>query len=275
MTIKELLDQSTETLKSVGITSAQLDAQLLMAHALGCDRAWVLAHTEHVLTTPQAKAFDAFIDQRSKRTPIVHLTGTKQFYGLEMHITPAVLTPRAETESMVELAINYAPQNSRLIDIGTGCGAIAIAISTHRPDLDIWATEVSEEALEVVKANINKHKLNTRLIRSNLFNAFAKTPYKDSSCRFATVVANLPYLENKAELMPEVLKEPAVALFGGSDGLDVYREFFKQLPRYLEPGGYVFTESDPWQQPSLIEIAQKVGLKVIEQDYFILGFKSQ
>lgn len=263
MTVAEALQRAKRLLRET--SNPELDAELLLEHVSGRSRVWLKAHDETVLETAAEKSYFQLIEKRANRIPLVHLTGKREFYGLELQITPDVLTPRVETEQMVEWAIKYAPQKSELIDIGTGSGAIAIAIAKHRPDLSVAATEISAAALAVAKRNAAKHKLNIKFIQSDLWQAV--------SDRYATVVTNLPYLENEADLMPEVKKEPGVALFGGADGLDLYRRFLRDLPNHLEPAGYLFTESDPWQHQALIKAAARYGLKPIEQGYFILGFK--
>ncbi len=265
MTVKEALTAAAAKLEAAKIGSARLDSELLLAQVIGHNRTWLAAHSEDQIDRKTLTDYEKLIEKRANRTPLVHLTGTREFYGLDFDITPDVLTPRVETEKMVELAIKYAPRDSKLIDIGTGSGAIALAIAKHRPDLVTWGTDVSEKELSVAKINAKKHKLNTKFIQSDLFGSVEG--------KFSIVVTNLPYLADGADLMPEVQKEPAVALFGGPDGLGLYRRFLQQLPAHLEPGGYLFTECDPWQQADLIAEAAKAGLKPIEQDYFILGFR--
>jgi release factor glutamine methyltransferase len=263
MTVKQALIQAQERLRD--IPGARLDSELLLAHVLGKNRTWLTAHSEDILTQAHTESFEELVAKRADRTPVVQLTNTREFYGLDLYIDENVLTPRVETETMVDWAIKYAPRDSKLIDIGTGSGALAVAIKKHRPDLEVWATDVSEKELAVAKKNIAKHKLNINCVQSDLFASIRE--------KFSTVVTNLPYLRDDAELMPEVQKEPAVALFGGEDGLDIYRRFLTQLPNHLEPGGYVFTECDTWQQVDLIEEAAKIGLNRIEEDRFILGFR--
>jgi len=264
-TIREALNAAITFLESQNIAGARLDAELLLAHTLRKNRAWVLAHDDETLAPHQIADFEAFISRRSEHTPVVHLTGTREFYGLDIDITPDVLTPRIETEQMVELAVKYVPAKARLIDIGTGSGAIAIAIAAHRPDLHITATEISPEALAVARRNAKKHHAGIDFLESNL--------WEKVDGKFDAVVTNLPYLRDDAELMPEVTKEPSVALFGGEDGLDLYRRFLEGLPEHLAPGGYLFTECDPWQHQALIAAASTYGLAPVEQGYFILGFQ--
>lgn len=267
MTIRDALKHALTRLNQAKIPSSQLDSQLIMAYILGRDRTWVLAHDDIELDEPQLEQFNALVNRRINREPLVHLTGTREFYGLDLEITPDVLTPRLETEQMVEWAIQYAPKNSRLVDIGTGSGAIAIAIAKHRPDLTVTATEISDRELSIARRNAANHGVTIRFIVSDLWSGVSE--------QFETIVTNLPYLNDNADLMPEVTKEPAIALFGGPDGLDLYRRFIASVPKHLTKGGYLFTESDPWQHESLIAEAAKVGLTPLEQGYFILGFQQQ
>lgn len=265
MTLDEALQFGTKQLKRAGIESARIDASLLLSKVTNMPRANVFAHLEDELQSELASDYIELINERAKRRPLVHLTNTREFYGLDLYIDADVLTPRIETEKMVEFAIKHTPQNGKLIDIGTGSGAIAIAIKTHRPDLEVWATEVNDEALAVARRNVENYQLDIKLVKSDLFS--------EITVKFDVVATNLPYLQNDADLMPEVQKEPAVALFGGDDGLDIYRRFLKELPQHLNPQGYLFTECDPWQQEPLKAEAAKINLQPIEEDYFILGFQ--
>ncbi len=265
MTIGHVLKNSSQTLEKAGISSHRLDTLVLLEYASNRSREHLLANPNSDLDKKIVTEFNFFIAQRAQRVPLVHLINQREFYGLMFMITPDVLTPRVETEQMVEWAIQYAFKNSDLIDIGTGSGAIALSIAHHRPDLSITATEISPTAMTLAKKNAAQLKLNTKFIQSDLFD--------DISGKFSTIVTNLPYLKNDAELMPEVRREPAVALFGGNDGLELYRRFFHQLGNHLAPNGYVFIESDPWQQPELIHEAAQAGLALTEQGYFILGFQ--
>jgi release factor glutamine methyltransferase len=265
-TIAKARHSAEAKLRTVGIASFHLDTTLFLEKVTGKSRSWLLAHGDDELGEAQIIALNDLANRRSQRIPLVHLTNKLEFYGLDFYIDERVLQPRAETEKIVEYAIKYAPKNSRLIDVGTGSGAIAIAIKKHRPDVEVWATDVSAEALEVTRLNASNLNVLISTLRSNLWDSVEG--------RFATIVTNLPYLRNDAELMPEVIKEPAVALFGGQDGLELYRRFLKQLPDHLNPGGYLFTECDPWQHEELIKSATAAGLKLIEpNNYFVLGFQ--
>lgn len=265
MTFDEALKFGEAALKAAGIDGGRLDTQILLEFVSGKDRSSILAHEEDELSADEASQFRALIAKRAERIPLVHLTNTREFYGIDLYINDDVLTPRVETERMVDFAVKHVPGGGKLIDIGTGSGAIALAIKKTRPDLEVWATEVTDEALAVAKKNIEDHKIDIKLLKADLFDGV--------DTKFDAVATNLPYLQNDADLMPEVQKEPAVALFGGDDGLDIYRRFLAQLPAHLNAGGYLFTECDPWQQEHLKTEAAKIGLQPIEEDYFILGFK--
>lgn len=264
MKVSDALKLAQSELAAAQVNSVRLDSELLLCHVLGKDRTWLLAHDQDKLTPTQHAAYRALITQRSQHVPVVHLTNMREFYGIELFIDDTVLTPRVETEKMVEFAIKRAPKGGRIIDVGTGSGAIAIAIAKHRPDLEVWATEYSPEALIVARKNTKANGLYITLKQADLFEGINE--------KFDVVVCNLPYLADSAELMPEVQKEPGVALFGGPDGLDIYRRFLGELPNHLKPSGMLFTECDPWQQKDLIVEAKTVGLELVEEDYFILGF---
>jgi release factor glutamine methyltransferase len=276
MTIGQALASAEQSLKQAGIGSHRLDALVLLEQASGLAREHLLAHPEEILGGKRLTVYRHLIRQRAQRVPVAQLTGRREFYGLEFEISPDVLTPRVETEKMVDLAVQFTPRHGRLLDMGTGSGALAVAIAQHRPDLEVWASDVSKPALAVARRNATKHKLDIKFIQSDLWTAFKPPSLRGAQRRgnlFKAIVTNLPYLRRDAELAPEVTKEPAVALFGGEDGLDIYRRFLRDLPQFLEPGGYILTECDPWQQPDLIKAASKVGLRVFDQGYFILGFK--
>jgi len=269
VTIGQWLKESYRALEHAGVPSGRLDAELIVAHVTTRNRAWVLAHTDDVFPELAQRQAQAFLKRRLDREPLVHITGQREFYGLDFEITPEVLTPRVETEQMVEWAVKYAPQNSRLIDIGTGSGAIAVTIKSVRPDLSVTATEVSEAALEIARRNAAVHQTDIIFVLSDL--------WESVEGRFETICTNLPYLKDEArtELMEEVKREPDVALFGGPDGLDIYRRFLAAIPKRITPGGYLFTECDPWQQPDLVREASHYSLSPIEQGYFISGFQAR
>lgn len=271
MTINSALKAAAEKFSKLNISSAQLDAQLLLCAVLGKPKEFLIAHGEDDLTLAQTKKFEGFLKRRLDREPVCYITNHIEFYGLDLYIDNRALSPRVETELVTEQAIKNAPKNSCLIDIGTGSGAIAVAIAKHRPDLKVTATEISRDALEVAKKNAESilgkdHKV--KFVVADIFDGIEGI--------YETVVTNLPYVSEdyKPRMKPEVAKEPAVALFGGpGDGLDLYRRFYTQLPTHIMSGSLVYHESDPWQHEELKKLATKAGLKPILEDYLILGFQ--
>ncbi len=269
MIIRDFLKTAIATLKTAEIEGAQTDAEIILAYVLGKDRAWLLAHDEAELNSEQVKAANTLLERRAKRIPMSYVLGVREFAGLEFKIDDRALTPRVETETIVAEVTKRAPQGARVLDIGTGSGAMAIALKHLRPDLHVVASEVSSDALELAcenAQNLLKTDKDIGFVQSDLFENIDNT--------FDVIVANLPYVTREMELMPEVQNEPDVALFGGADdGLDLYRKFFTQLPNHINDASQVWTESDPWQQDDLIKLAEESGLRKIYQDYFILGFE--
>ena len=232
-----------------------------------------MAHDDEKLTTKQAETYSKLIKRRLDHEPVGYINESIEFYGIDFFIDKRVLSPRVETEAIVEEVVAKAPAGSSLIDIGTGSGAIAIAIAQNRPDLKITATEVSREALDVAKINAERI-----LAKKNSINFIISDIWDDVAGKFDVVVTNLPYVSEsyKPNMKPEVLKEPAVALFGGKDdGLDLYRKFYKDLPKHIKAGALVYHESDPWQHEKLKKLAGSAGLKSCFENYLILGFVTQ
>lgn len=265
----ELSIKVLDKLERAKISSARLDAELIIAFAAKRDRSWLIAHSQDQVSPKILQTSLKLAESRAKRVPLSYVLGQREFFGLDITVDERVLTPRTETETIAAEIIKSAPRSGRLLDIGTGSGAVAIAIAKHRPDLQILASDVSNEALDLARQNAqtilgSHHKL--KFIKSNLFTEIA--------AKFDVIAANLPYVadENRDDVMPEVAHEPAVALFGGAAGLEIYHNFFSQVTPHLESHGLVYTESDPWQHDSLKAMSEKAGLKPIYEDYFILGF---
>lgn len=269
MTVKQLVEQTSHDFEAAGISSSRLDAEIVISFGLGHDRGWLIAHSDGSLTDKEIAKIKRLTDQRLKRVPVAFITRRKEFYGLNFYVDQRVLIPRPETEAIVEQAVHHAPKNSKLLDLGTGCGAIAVAVAHHRPDLKITATDVSKDAIVVAKKNAKI--LNTKNIQFKTSNLFEHV--KD---RFETVVTNLPYVSSdyKSRLTAEAKQEPPVALYGGNDdGLTLYRKFFAQLPKHLVKPGYLFLESDPWQQPMIKQLADAAGLTRIYEHYLVTGYR--
>ncbi len=242
---------------------------MLLAHSLGLTKSKLATSEDRSLTDNQIKNFEVLINQRAKNQPLAYLTKKLEFAGLEFFVDPRVLKPRTETEIIIEKLIQELAPNSRVLDLGTGSGNLAISLKYHRPDLNVTGSDYSVEALEVARINqarlIPNQDIDWRV--SDIFDQF-------SSKKFEAIVANLPYLPDGIEVMPETNFEPAIALFGGKTGLELYQKMFESISQYLSPGAVVWIESDRWQQPDLENLALKSGLRVYYQDYFITGFRN-
>ena len=271
MNIRAVLKEVTAELAKAGSPSAKLDAELILAKMLDHPREWLIANDRTELTASQKNNYDALIKRRLSHEPVSYINQSIEFYGLDFFVDKRVLSPRVETEMIVERTIQDAPPNGMVLDMGTGSGAIAIALCKHRPDLEIVATDISNDALEVARINAvkllgNDHKIDLRM--ADIWEGIGTS--------FDVVATNLPYVSKdyKKNMKPEVLNEPAIALFGGEgDGLDLYRKFYQGLNEHLKDGGLVYHESDPWQHESLKKLAATAGLVPCFEDYLILGFK--
>ena len=240
--------------------SPELDAEVLLSSALQKDKAYLLAHPETRVKLNQVRTFKKMVARRQSGTPVAYNVGRKDFYGLEFEVNKHTLIPRPATETLVERAI--AIGGKKVVDIGTGSGCIAIAIAKHLPDAKVYATDISKKALVVALRNAQRHGTLVSLVRGNLLDPLAGE-------QFDVITANLPYL--REDQMPErggdasIGAEPREALLGGgSDGLDLYRELFVQLPAYLAPGGTALVEIDDSQASEITKTAQLVldGSKV-------------
>ena len=236
--------------------SAVPDATLLLMHALAIDRAALLAHPERPVTRDEQAVYQRLIERRLKFEPIQYITGEQEFYGLALRVTPAVLIPRPETELLVEAVLNHLgsverPQNPvRIIDIGTGSGAIAIAIAHHLAHADITAVDLSRRALAIARENVERHHLLRRvhLVVSDLLGAIANQE------PFDVIVSNPPYIPSadRPTLHPQVRDhEPSRALFAGASGLEIYERLIPQAQAMLRPSGLLALEIGHGQRDAI------------------------
>ena len=212
--VGDALASAQIALQAAGIDTPRLDAEVLLAHALGIDRTRLFLARDEPVEGAAVGTFRDLVRRRSvERVPVAYLTGTKGFRHLELQVDPRVLIPRPDTETLVEWAVEVLPGGARVVDVGTGSGAVALALKDERPDLDVLATDVSADALDVARANAKRLGLEVAFERADLR---AGLPDRH-------VVSNPPYVEAGARLAPELGHEPGLALFAGEDGLDAYR----------------------------------------------------
>jgi release factor glutamine methyltransferase len=221
---------------------ARRDAEILIAHALGMTRAGLFAHAGHLLSEEEAARCLRLIEARQRGEPVAYLMGEREFWSLKLSVTPDVLIPRHETELLVELALDLLPamiDGLRVADLGTGSGAVALAIAKERPRVEVWALDDSRAALQVAESNAARLGIgNVHLLHSDWFAALP------ANARFDVIVSNPPYVaEDDAHLQQGDLRfEPRMALTPGSDGLSAIRQIIRSAPEYLERGGWLLFE---------------------------------
>ncbi|MCB0070744.1 MAG: peptide chain release factor N(5)-glutamine methyltransferase [Caldilineaceae bacterium] len=238
------LVSATERLRDAGISTANLDAQVILAHVLGVERSWLFAHHDYELSELQAEVFADAIARRAMHEPVAYLVGRKEFYGLELLVDRRVLIPRPETELLVDAVIDHVAGREqddpvRVADIGTGSAAIALAVAHNCPQTQVYAVDISVDALEVARANVAR--LDTRgqvdVVTGDLLDTLPAP--------VDVIVANLPYIKSfdYARLDPTVRHyEPQLALEAGPDGMDAIRRLLAQAPAHLRPGGVIVLE---------------------------------
>ena len=218
--IHEALDSAVIALTAAGVDTPRLDAEVLLAHALGVDRARLVIDRDAPVEGPAIRTFQTAVRRRAvEREPVAYITGVRGFRHLDLHVDARVLVPRPETETLVEAALDL-PDGARVVDVGTGSGAVALALKDERPDLRVTGTDVSDDALAVARANAERLGLDVAFVRADLLDG---APPADA------VVSNPPYVEDGAPLAPEITRhEPHVALFAGPDGLALVRTLVEQ-----------------------------------------------
>jgi release factor glutamine methyltransferase len=242
-TIGRLLDWTTRFLEGKGCDSARLDAQLLLAQALGCTRTALYTRFDEEPAEASRARFRELVQQRVKGSPVAHLLGRKEFFSLELEVSPAVLVPRPDSEWLVTECLKLAKPMSApaILDVGTGSGCLAVAVAAGHKSASVTAIDVSPDALEVARRNASKHKLGER-VRFLLGDLFAPLEQQE---RFDFILSNPPYIpsDQLAALAPEVRDhEPWLALDGGPDGLAIIDRLIAGAPAHLQPGGYLILE---------------------------------
>jgi release factor glutamine methyltransferase len=238
--------------------AANRDAELLLLHTLQISRASLVAYPDRELTSDQQNFYQNLIVRRLQHEPIQYITGQQEFYGLRLSVTSAVLIPRPETEHLVEAILKLLPSNGpvKIADVGTGSGAIAIALAVHLPQAEITALDISPDALSVATRNAHEHKVADRIrfLHSDLL---AATSNNEET--FDAIVSNPPYVpeSDRPTLHPQVRDyEPATALFAGETGLDIYRRLIPQAFHALKQNGWLAFEIGHGQQEAIVSLLQ-------------------
>lgn len=290
-TAAQALREAAAVLRWAGSATPRLDAEVLLAHVTGLSRTALLTHPERALTPAETVAYQAAVGRRRARCPVAYVTGRREFMSIEFEVGPGALIPRPETELLVEVAVELAARiagerpagetdagrapGARMVlaDVGTGCGAVAVALARLLPDCLVYATDLSERALEWARRNVVRLGLKDRIFlrHGDLLEALGPSA---SSPRLDGVVANLPYVPDAEweKLAPGVRDyEPPESLRGGSDGLDAVRRLVAQLPSYLSPGGFTCLEVGPGQAAAVSDMLAATGLFGTVRTHFDLG----
>ncbi len=265
-TILRVLNSSRELFEKRGVDSPRLDAEVLMASALSVERVMLYARYDQPLLPAELEKIRSLVKRRANGEPVAYILGEREFYSLPLHVSNKVLIPRPDTETLVEVALERLAtiKDPRILDVGTGSGAIALALKKERPDAVVTASDVSSEALAVARQNAARLGLELRCLESDLL-ASIDGPYE-------LVVANLPYIPSAQlpSLMREVKNhEPALALDGGPDGLALIRRLIADLPRVMAPGGIVALEAGHDQLEAVAALLGEASLVEIrvKKDY--------
>lgn len=251
MTIRTALEQGTELLERDGILQPRLTAEVLLGHAIHCERTYFYAHPEQELREVEWIHYGRYLDERLRGKPTQYITRRQEFYGREFKLSRDVLIPRPETELLVETILKLKPRPETVVDVGAGSGIIAItlALELGRP---VFATDLSYKACEIARCNAIKLGANVQFLAADLLQPFA-----DRSV--GTIVSNPPYvpLSDRDSLQREVRDwEPSLALYGGPDGTAVYQRLIPEARRVLKPGGILALELGFGQSDAVSELAR-------------------
>lgn len=273
MTVGGLVAEAAAELRRHGVLTPELDAERLLRHALGWDRATLLASPAAPVAGEPARRFRSLVAERARRVPLQHLIGSQAFWRHEFRVTRAVLIPRPETELVVETALELAKGREKplLVDVGTGSGCIALSLAAELPDAELHATDVSAPALEVARDNARRLGLEGRVSfrRGDLLE-----PVRELAGRFDLVLSNPPYVDpsERDSLEPEVRDhEPELALFPPGDALAIYRRLVPAALASLRPGGSLLVEIAPGLERPVAALFASVGFEEVQTALDLAG----
>ena len=251
--VASALSEATARLARAGCDTPRLDAELLLGAALGWSRERLVRHAGGSLGADAHERFEELIARRLEREPVAYILGRKEFRRISLAVDRRVLIPRPETELLVEVGLSLGA-GARVLDVGTGSGAVALALKDERPELEVWGSEASADALAVARANARRLELDVRLVQADLLDGLEAEG-------FDACLANLPYVPAGAPLPPEIARyEPRGALFAGADGLEAIRRL---LPAAAQVP-LVALEVGPGQAGAVAELAHDTGFRSIE-----------
>lgn len=270
-TVRSLLAWARDWLAKKGVENPRLDAELLLAHALGCDRVRLYIEVDKPLSAAELARFKPLIQRRAAREPVAYILGVKEFYGRPFEVGPGVFIPRPETELMVQVVLGSLARGhpAQVLDLCAGAGPVGVTIAAERPQARVDLVEVSPEAAACARRNAEK--LAPGRVRVFEGNLYAALP---GQVRYDVVSANPPYVPTMHghQLSPDILQhEPHLALFGGEDGLSVMRAVIAGLPAWLAPSGLFVCEIDPSQGEPAAALCRAAGLAQVRVERDLAG----
>lgn len=255
-TILKVLTWTRGYLAEKGVENSRLEAEWLLCEALGLDRVGLYVNFDKPLSDSELSTCRALVARRARREPLQYILGSQDFYGLDFEVSPGVLIPRHDTETLVEEAVKRCPAGATILDIGVGSGCIAVALAKARTDARIHGVDLSAKALELARRNADRHGVTVNLAQGSLFEPFAGR-------KFDLIVSNPPYIPTAdlAGLQPEVRDyEPREALDGGADGLDYYRRIIPAAADFLVQDGWLLLEIGIGEAPDVSAIFTSTGM---------------
>jgi len=274
MYVEEWLRKTEQQLNAAGIGTSRLDALVLLEDAVGRDRAYLLAHPEMEIPESTINVLKKQLERRVRHEPLAYVRGKTEFYGREFKVSPAVLEPRPESETMIELLKSCMNEDSslrwndrmlRIADVGAGSGALGITAYLELKNATVDLIEVDNDALKIAKMNVVLHTTDQNVIKSDLL---AQAPRE-----YDILLCNLPYVPDSHTINASAMHEPKIAIFGGPDGLDLYRKLFDQIKNLAKRPLLILTESLPPQHAALKRIAEAADYKLSRSEDFIQAFK--
>lgn len=255
-TILKVLTWTRGYLAEKGVENSRLESEWLLCEVLGLDRVGLYVNFDKPLTVSELAACRALVGRRARREPLQYILGSQDFFGLDFAVSPGVLIPRHDTETLVQEAVTRCPAKATILDIGVGSGCIAVALAKTRPDAHVYGVDPSPEALDLAQRNAKRHGVNVTFVQGSLFEPF-------EGQKFDLIVSNPPYIPTAeiAGLQPEVRDyEPRGALDGGKDGLDFYRSIIPAAPSFLETDGWLLLEVGIGEAPDVLKIIEATGV---------------
>jgi len=275
MRVDAWLAESTSSLTNAGVGTARLDCLVLLEDATGKDRAWLLAHPEFTVQGSTLHNLKSWVKRRIKHEPLAYVRGKSEFYGREFIVNAHTLEPRPESETIISLLKQTLEDRSlkmedgrNIVDIGTGSGCLAVTAKLEMPHLNVYATDIDQLCIKTAKENAKNLQADVTFYSGDLLDSLPSSIFQLPT----SILANLPYVPNAHTINQAAMFEPKHAIFGGPDGLDIYRRFFVQVTKLALKPNYILTESLPFQHKELVRIAKISGYKLQKTADFIQAF---